>query len=63
MAMTEFVTQIVILGAAAVVVFVILHTVSQARFQFIVTIRAGQPRVTKGSVPPEFLDNLRAICQ
>jgi Protein of unknown function (DUF3634) len=61
--MTEIVTQLVILAAAVGVVFVIAQAAFAARFQFMVKIKRGEPRVVKGKVTIEFLDEIRATCR
>lgn len=61
--MVELVTQMVLFAAAVTVVAFIMYTALTPRYQFIITIQAGEVRVTKGKVPAEFLDNLREACR
>jgi hypothetical protein len=61
--MLEIASQLVVLAVALVVIFGILHAAFGQRYQFIVKIDQGEPRVTKGKVLAEFLDNIREVCR
>lgn len=61
--MLEIGIQLVVVAVILAVVLVLLQNALTPRFQFMIHIKRGDARVTKGKVQPEFLDNVREICR
>jgi hypothetical protein len=60
--MTEFLAQLAVLAVALVVIGFVLHAALAPRYQFMIKIRAGEPKVVHGKVSAEFLDRIREVC-
>jgi hypothetical protein len=60
--MLDTLTQLAILALAGVIIYAILVTTFAPRYHFVITIKHGEPRVTKGKVQADFLDQVREVC-
>jgi hypothetical protein len=60
--MLESLPKLVVLVVALTVMFAIIRVAAASQYSFMVVIRRGEVHVTKGSVPPEFLDHVREVC-
>ena len=60
--MVELALQMLAVAVALAVAFALLHAAFKQRFQFMITLDGGQPRVTKGKVHADLLANIRAVC-
>ena len=61
--MLDTLTQLVIVALAGAIIFAILVAAFAPRYHFVITIKHGEPRVTKGKVQADFLDQVREVCQ
>ena len=61
--MLEAAFQIVAFAVALAIVAVILHAAFGQRYQFLIEFNQGVPRVTKGKVQADFLDDVRDVCR
>jgi Protein of unknown function (DUF3634) len=61
--MLDILTQLVILALAGAIIFAILVAAFVPRYHFIITIKHGKPRVTRGKVQADFLDQVREVCE
>jgi len=61
--MFDTLTQLVIVALAGAIIFAILVAAFAPHYHFVITIKHGEPRVTKGKVQADFLDQVREVCK